>query len=63
MKNKTLIICAGILLLVFLTYGTYAWYTYFLGISGNVVSSNATIKTTLTICLRLQTSLSLVQAL
>ena len=44
MKNKTLIICAGILLLVFLTYGTYAWYTYFLGISGNVVSSNATIN-------------------
>ena len=44
MKNKTLLICAGILLLVFLTFGTYAWYTYFLSISGNVISSNATIN-------------------
>ena len=34
MKNKVLIICAGVLLLIFLLFGTYAWYLYFLRASG-----------------------------
>ena len=29
MKNKTLIVCAGILLFIFIVFGTYAWYLYF----------------------------------
>ena len=35
MKNKILIIVAGLLLLVFLTFGTYAWYLFFLRASDN----------------------------
>ena len=45
MKNKTLLICAATLLLIFLTYGTYAWYMYFINISGNITSfKNNTIS-------------------
>ena len=33
MKNKILLICGAFLLLVFLTYGTFAWYNYFLNIN------------------------------
>ena len=40
MKNKTLIICAGIILLIFLVFGTYAWYIYFLRTSGNFAVNN-----------------------
>ena len=40
MKNKTLLVCAALLLLIFLTFGTYAWYNYFLGISAFNTNSN-----------------------
>ena len=40
MKNKTLIICAGLLLVIFLAFGTYAWYLYFLHSSGNFTINN-----------------------
>ena len=40
MKNKTLIICASILLFLFLVFGTYAWYLYFLRSSGGFVVNN-----------------------
>ena len=40
MKNKVLIVCAGLLLLIFLVFGTYCWYLYFLRISGGLSSSN-----------------------
>jgi len=42
MKNKILIICAGLLLLIFLVFGTYAWYLYFLrASSGFAVNNNS----------------------
>ena len=40
MKNKVLIICAGLLLLIFLVFGTYAWYLYFLHASGGFTINN-----------------------
>lgn len=40
MKNKLLIVCAGFLLLLFLVFGTYAWYLYFLRASGNYNITN-----------------------
>ena len=40
MKNKFLIICAGILLLIFLMFGTYAWYLFFLRASGEFSVNN-----------------------
>lgn len=40
MKNKILIICAAFILLIFLTYGTYSWYTYFLKITAANVITN-----------------------
>lgn len=47
MKNKTLLVCAGFLLLIFLTFGTYAWYIYFLRISAvNTISNNTNISYT-----------------
>ncbi len=40
MKNKVLLVCAAILLLIFLTFGTYVWYLYFLrASSGYAVDS------------------------
>ncbi len=35
MKNKFLLLCASLLLLIFLVYGTYSWYIFFLGASGS----------------------------
>ena len=44
MKNKVLIICAGLILLIFLTFGTYAWYLYFLRAGGiDTASDNSSI--------------------
>lgn len=40
MKNKVLIICAGLLLFIFLVFGTYAWYLYFLHASGDFTVNN-----------------------
>ena len=39
MKNKVLLICAGLLLFVFLVFGTYAWYLFFLKSSSNLVDT------------------------
>ncbi len=39
MKNKTLIVCAALLLLIFIAFGTYAWYIYFLRLGGTSSSS------------------------
>ena len=41
MKNKLLIVCAGFVLLIFLTFGTYSWYNYFSNISAasNTISN------------------------
>lgn len=36
MKNKILLICAILLLFIFLVFGTYAWYIFFLSSSGNL---------------------------
>ena len=33
MKNKVLLICGSLMLLIFLVFGTYYWYLYFLGIN------------------------------
>ena len=35
MKNKFIVVVGGIILLLFIIFGTYAWYTYFLKASGN----------------------------
>lgn len=40
MKNKVLLICASIILLIFLIFGTYAWYLYFLRASSGFVINN-----------------------
>jgi len=40
MKNKVLIVCAGLLLLIFLIFGTYSWYLYFLRASGSFTVNN-----------------------
>ena len=40
MKNKVLIVCAGLLLLIFLAFGTYAWYLFFLRASGDFPINN-----------------------
>jgi len=40
MKNKLLIVCAGLLLLIFLAFGTYSWYLYFLKESGSFTINN-----------------------
>lgn len=52
MKNKVLIICASLLLFLFLVFGTYAWYLYFLRASGdfsinknsNLISGSVVLK-------------------
>ena len=45
MKNKTLLVCAALLLLLFLTFGTYAWYLFFLRAGGNFeVNDNNNLK-------------------
>lgn len=40
MNNKLLVICGGLLLLIFLVFGTYVWYLYFLRISSEFVVNN-----------------------
>ena len=40
MKNKTLIICGFFLLVIFIIFGTYAWYLYFLNVSGGFPVNN-----------------------
>ena len=40
MKNKFLIVCAALLLLIFLVFGTYAWYLYFLHASAGFAINN-----------------------
>lgn len=42
MKNKTLLLFGGIVLVILLIFGTYAWYLYFLRYSSN----NSTSKNT-----------------
>ena len=45
MKNKVLLASAGLLLFIFLVFGTYAWYLYFLRFSaGFAVNDNAHLK-------------------
>lgn len=36
MKNKTLLICGFLLLIIFIGVGTYTWYLYFVKISANI---------------------------
>lgn len=40
MKNKLLLACAALLLLIFLGLGTYAWYLFFLRASGDFAIHN-----------------------
>lgn len=40
MKNKVLLISATLLLLLFLAFGTYVWYLYFLNASGDFAINN-----------------------
>lgn len=40
MKNKVLIICAGLVFLIFLMFGTYAWYLFFLKAGGVLTVNN-----------------------
>ncbi len=40
MKNKILLVCGGLLLVVFLTFGTYFWYTFFLNASASYGNSS-----------------------
>ena len=43
MKNKVLLVCAGFLLLIFLMFGTYMWYIFFIQYSGtNSETNNST---------------------
>lgn len=45
MKNKLLLICAALLLFIFLVFGTYAWYLYFLRSSGDLeINKNNTLR-------------------
>ena len=45
MKNKVLLVCAGLLLLLFLAFGSYVWYLYFLRGSGNFeINNNSNLK-------------------
>lgn len=45
MKNKVLLISAGLLLFIFLVFGTYAWYLFFLRASANFpINDNAHLK-------------------
>lgn len=45
MKNKILLVCAALLLLLFLMFGTYAWYLFFLRAGGNFeVNANNNLK-------------------
>ena len=40
MKNKILIICGFFLLIIFMIFGTYSWYLYFLRASGGFPINN-----------------------
>ena len=40
MKNKLLLICAFLILLVFLSFGTYSWYSFFVNISSDFLINN-----------------------
>ena len=40
MKNKLLIICAGFILFIFLVFGTYTWYLYFVSATGSFNVNN-----------------------
>lgn len=40
MKNKILLFCGFFLLLIFIAFGTYAWYLYFINISGSLEINN-----------------------
>lgn len=45
MKNKVLLISAAFLLFIFLVYGTYFWYLFFLKASGNFeINKNNSLK-------------------
>ncbi len=44
MKNKVLLLCAGLLLLIFLVFGTYSWYIFFHNASGSYGSSTTNPK-------------------
>ena len=48
MKNKVLIVCASLLLLIFLSFGTFCWYLYFKGASAgfNINNNNKYLETT-----------------
>ncbi len=44
-NNKILIICVAILLFIFLVFGTYAWYLFFLKASGDFdINNNSNLK-------------------
>ena len=44
MKNKILLICGSLLLLIFLAFGTYYWYIYFLRASSVSISNGETVQ-------------------
>ena len=45
MKNKILLICAALILFIFLVFGTYAWYIFFLRSSGNLdILNNSNLR-------------------
>lgn len=44
MKNKLLLICAAALLFIFLVFGTYFWYLFFLQISEDFTVNNNNIN-------------------
>ena len=44
MKNKILLICGFLLLIIFIAFGTYYWYIYFLRASSASISDGGTIQ-------------------
>ncbi len=43
MKNKILLVCGSLMLIIFLVFGTYFWYLYFLRVN-NISSSTTTTQ-------------------
>lgn len=45
MKNKVVLVCGALLLIIFLAFGTYAWYLYFLRLGGGFqIQNNSNLR-------------------